>query len=78
MTPGDKMEAVRAMYEKGDLTAADARAVLDAGATERAQKFFRDLFVAARSPGYGDHHRQFVANLLLRATEAGIYVPEAP
>lgn len=42
-----------------------------------AQKFFHDLYVAARSPGYGDHHRQFVTNLLLRATEAGLYSPEA-
>lgn len=41
------------------------------------QKFFHDLYVAARSPGYGDQHRAFVANLLLRAQEAGLYTPEA-
>lgn len=41
-----------------------------------AHLFFENLRVAARSPGYGDHHRQFVTSLLLRAQEAGLFTPE--
>jgi hypothetical protein len=40
-----------------------------------AQKFFDDLRVAARAPGYGDQARAFVTNLLLRAQESNLYTP---
>ncbi len=46
-------------------------------ADSRSQKFFADLWRAARSPGYGDQERTFVKNLLLRAQEAQLYAPEA-
>ncbi len=48
----------------------------DVTSSANAHLFFESLRVAARSPGYGDHHRAFVTSLLLRATEAGLYVPE--
>lgn len=45
---------------------------------DKAQAFFHSLYIAARSPGYGDHHRAFVTSLLLRAQEAQLYRPETP
>ncbi len=42
---------------------------------DKVQKFFEQLRDAARAPAYGDHHKQFVANILIRAQEAGIFAP---
>ena len=44
----------------------------------KAQHFFQGLFKQTQSPGTGDHYRQFVKNLLLRAQEAGLFNPEIP
>lgn len=50
----------------------------DATASATAHLFFANLATSARAPGCGDHYRTFVTNLLLRATEAGIYTPYTP
>ena len=42
------------------------------------QQFFASLASAARNPGTGEHYREFVKHLLLRAQEAQLYTPETP
>lgn len=39
------------------------------------QAFFESLHAETLRPWYGDKERQFVAVLLLRAEEAGLYAP---
>lgn len=40
------------------------------------QKFFEELAASTRVPHYADKQREWVRQLLNRATEAGLYHPE--
>lgn len=60
------LEENKRAYAAGTLTADDVRP---------SQKFFELLAKEARSPHYGGQAREFVANLLIRAEEAGLYQP---
>ncbi len=42
----------------------------------KSQKFFADLAAESRKPHFGDQTKSWVASLLVRAEEAGIYAPE--
>ncbi len=43
----------------------------------KAHNFFEALAKESRKPHYGDQSRGFIGALLHRATEAGLYQPEA-
>ncbi len=84
MTPGEKIEAVQQLYLKGELTAEDVRKVLDGpgvigpivNSPPPAQKFFEELAASTRVPHYGEKQRDWMNQLLKRATEANLYTPE--
>lgn len=44
----------------------------------RSQKFFSDLAASIRAPAYAERQRQWVEQILNRATEAGLFTPGAP
>lgn len=77
-SPAARFEAVSGMIARGEIDAADARRLLDMGEMPLdagAQKFFAELYTESRRPSYGDHSREFIRQILLRAEERGLYVP---
>lgn len=74
-TPPDKIEIIRSMYEQGLLTADDLRRVVNDDSAARAQKFFADIGAETRKASFGEMARGWTQNLLIRAEEAGLYVP---